>query len=49
MPTLEHVTREHAEAWLVRMRERGNKPATLRNRYTGLQQLFRWMMENDRL
>lgn len=47
MPDLENATREHIEAWQRDMRERGNKPATLKNRFTGLQQLFRWQVYVD--
>lgn len=47
MPDLENATREHIEAWQREMRERGNKPATLKNRFTGLQQLFRWQVYAD--
>lgn len=32
MPDLENASREHIEAWLRDMRERGNKPASGRSR-----------------
>jgi site-specific recombinase XerD len=47
MPDLENVSREHIEAWLRDMRQRGNKPSTLRNRYAGLAQHFRWQVVAD--
>ena len=47
MPDLESVAREHVEAWLRDLRERGNKPSTLRNRYAGLAQHFRWQIVAD--
>lgn len=39
------ITREHVEAFLAWMREEGYKPASVRNRYTGIQQFFKWALE----
>jgi site-specific recombinase XerD len=47
MPLLPEVRREHVESWLGWLRERGNKSATVRNRYSGVRALFRWMVEYD--
>ncbi len=47
MPDLETATREHIEAWLRNMRERGNKPGTLKNRFASLSQLLRWQVYAD--
>ncbi len=47
MPDLENVSREHVEGWLRSLRQRGNKPSTLRNRYAGLAQHYRWQILAD--
>jgi site-specific recombinase XerD len=47
MPDLENATREHIEAWLRDMRERGNKPATIKNRFSSLRSLFTWQIYAD--
>ena len=45
MPTaVAAVRREHVEAFLAWMLE-GYKPASVRNRYTGLRQFFKWAVE----
>jgi len=43
------ITREHIETFLVWMREEGYKPASVRNRYTGLQQFFNWCHEETEI
>jgi len=47
MPLLEHVEREHVEAFCDSLHAKGNKPATIRNRQAGLRALFNWMLEYD--
>ena len=47
MPLLADLRREHVEDFLRAMYARGNKPATVRNRYAGLRQFFNWMTEVD--
>ncbi len=47
MPLLADMRREHIEDFIASMWEKGNKPATVRNRYASLQQLFRWMQRDD--
>jgi site-specific recombinase XerD len=43
MPTeAERIMREHVESFLAQMLEDGAKPASVRNRFTGLQQFFKW-------
>lgn len=50
MPTAVHdVTREHIEAHLVSMHERGLAPATVAKHYRSLQQLFRWLAEEGEI
>jgi len=39
------ITREHVESFLAWMREENYKPASVRNRYTGIQQFFNWAQE----
>jgi site-specific recombinase XerD len=39
------VRREHVEAFLVSLQEAGRSPATVNNRYRGLQAFFRWLTE----
>lgn len=48
MPTaVQKLTREHVEAFLEHLFEKGRSPSTVANRYRSLQQLFRWL-EDDR-
>jgi len=47
MPLLEHVEREHLEAFFDFLHAKGNRPATIRNRQAGLRALFNWMLEYD--
>ena len=47
MPLLADLRREHVEDFLRGMYDRGNKPATVRNRYAGLRQFFNWMLDAD--
>lgn len=50
MPTPVHlVTREHIEAYLVSMHERGLAAATVAKHYRSLQQLFRWLAEEGEI
>jgi len=39
------IHREHVEAFLVDLRERGMKPATVSQRFRSLQQFFKWLAE----
>jgi site-specific recombinase XerC len=43
------IRREHVEAWLADMRERGASDGALSNRYRSLRQLFRWLEEDDEI
>ena len=47
--TVEQIGREHIEAFLVDLRQRGMAPATAANRYGSLQQLFRWLADEGRV
>jgi site-specific recombinase XerD len=40
------LRREHIEAWLIELLGRW-KPATVNNRYRGLQAFFRWCIDED--
>jgi site-specific recombinase XerC len=39
------VRREHVEAFIVALRDAGRSPATVSNRYRGLQAFFKWLVE----
>lgn len=43
------VRRTHIERWLADLRERGQSPSTVNNRYRALQQFFRWCVEEDEI
>lgn len=43
---IRHLKREHIEAWLIELLGRW-KPATVNNRYRGLQAFFRWCLDED--
>ncbi len=43
------IRREHVEAFLVALQERGRRPASVANRYRSLQQFFRWLAEDDEI
>lgn len=43
------IRREHVEAFLVGLQERGRRPASVANRYRSLQQFFRWLVEDDEI
>jgi site-specific recombinase XerD len=43
------IRREHIEAFLVALQEKGRAAASVANRYRSLQQLFRWLTEEDEL
>jgi site-specific recombinase XerD len=47
MPLLASVRREHVEDFLGALRDRGNKPATVRNRFASLRAFFTWMQQDD--
>jgi site-specific recombinase XerD len=47
--TVEGVQREHVEAYLASMRDRGLSPATVAKHYRSLQQLFVWLVEEDEI
>lgn len=50
MPTAVHdLTREHLEAYLVSMHDRGLAPATVAKHYRSLQQLFRWLSDEGEI
>ena len=43
---IRHLKREHVEAWIIDLLGRW-KPATVNNRYRGLQAFFRWCLDED--
>lgn len=47
MPLLASARREHVEDFLGELRRRGNKPATVRNRFASLRAFFSWMVRDD--
>ncbi len=49
MPELTDLRREHIEAFLVDLGQRGQRPATLANRYRSLQQFYKWMLEEGEI
>ncbi len=49
MPTdPENITREHLEEWLIDLQGR-SKPGTVSTRFRGVQQFFRWMLEEGEI
>jgi site-specific recombinase XerD len=46
---VEHLTREHVEAFLSDLRDLGRKSNTLLGRYAGLRQFFRWLLEEGEI
>lgn len=50
MPTaVGAIRREHIEAWLVDLADRGQAPATVSNRYRSLHSFFAWLVDEDEL
>ncbi len=50
MPTtVTKLTREHVEAFLEHLLEAGRSPSTVANRYRSLQQLFRWLEDDEEI
>jgi site-specific recombinase XerD len=49
MPALTELRREHIEAFLVDLRDKGQRPATLANRYRSLQQFYKWLLEEGEI
>ena len=50
MPTeLYGIRREHIEAFIADLLDRGQKPATAANRYRSLQAFFKWAMQDDEI
>jgi site-specific recombinase XerD len=45
----EAIRRSDIESFLIDLRERGQRPATLANRYRSLQQFFRWLVAEGEL
>jgi site-specific recombinase XerD len=46
MPTLvSSLRREHVEAFLIDLQERGRRPATVSQRFRSLQQFFKWLRD----
>jgi len=43
------IRREHIEAFLVALHDSGHRPATVANRYRSLQQVFRWLVNEDEI
>ncbi len=48
-PAVDDLRREHVEAYLAGMRERGLSPATVAKHYRSLQQLFGWLVEEGEI
>jgi site-specific recombinase XerD len=46
---VEAISREHVEAYLADMRERGLSPATVAKHYRSLQQLFGWLVDDGEI
>lgn len=44
-----YIHREHVEAFLVSLQERGARPATVSQRYRSLQQFFRWLADEGEI
>lgn len=49
MPQLTDLRREHIESFLVDLGQRGQRPATLANRYRSLQQFYKWLVEEGEI
>ena len=49
MPPLTELRREHIEAFLVDLRDKGQRPATLANGYRSLQQFYKWLLEEGEI
>lgn len=50
MPTdVEHVTREHVEAWILSLYDAGRSPATVSNRWRSTQQFFKWLLKEGEI
>ena len=49
MPDLANLRREHIESFLVELGKRGQRPATLANRYRSLQQFYKWLVEEGEI
>ena len=50
MPTdVAAIRREHVEAFVVALQDSGHRPATVANRYRSLQQVFRWLVNEDEI
>ena len=43
-PALTQVTAEHIREWLIALRERGNKPATVNTRYRAANAFYGWLL-----
>ena len=46
---LRGIRREHLEAWIVDMQDRGLQPATVSIRFRALRPFFRWLREEDEI
>jgi site-specific recombinase XerD len=49
LPSIEHISREHIELWLVSLREAGYRPHSVRNRFIGLRAWIRWLFAEDEI
>jgi site-specific recombinase XerD len=47
--SVEHLTREHIELFLVGLQESGKRPATVNNRFRGLRAFFKWLTDEGEL
>jgi len=47
--TPQRITREYIESFLVELRDRGRKPATVANRFRALQQYFKWLADEGEI
>src|SRR5215212_11015870 len=47
--TVAGVRREHIEAFLIDLQERGHRPATVSQRFRSLQQFFKWLRDEGEI
>jgi site-specific recombinase XerD len=43
------VRREHIEAWLVSLRDAGNRPGSINNRYRSIQPFWKWLVDEGEI
>lgn len=47
--TVSHIRRDHVEAFLVSLQERGHRAATVSQRFRSLQQFFKWLRDEGEI